>query len=291
MKRFTLPDFFHFFISKHLVLESRGESSFRQDFSKDRLKGNVDSNQSSSRGISSLILLFLLFLFSNFLFSQNPSTSLSQGQNGSLSGILDPMHWRNGNLNPQQSHYVEGHSIPYRVLMINMPVGQEVELILGYDVVNGGKYAIDFITDFQQLQSHNFYNHTSEEVVNPLDPAALTIPTSTLPITMPSYLLAANDVIPGVVNARNEFLSLQAADKTKMSIWGATFNGGHGVQYKYYQNNTEISSAQVLDLTNGETKARFSIKFTPTQPNVTLAWGGHIALRQDWGISPILSTG
>lgn len=275
MKTFTLLGFLGFLNAKKLVFIDNAESSFKLDFSKNSLKREGISTQSSGgRSIGSFILLFMLFLFSNFLSAQNPSTSLSQGQNGALGGILDPMHWRNGNLNPQQSHYIEGHSIPYRVLMINMPVGQEVELILGYDVVNGSKYAIDFITDFQQLQSHNFYNHTSEEFVNPLDPAAFSAPTSTLPITMPSYLLAANDGIQGVVNARNEFLTLQAADKTKMSIWGATFNGVYGVQYKYYQNNTEINSAQVLDLTNGETKARFSIKFTPTQPNVTLSWGG-----------------
>jgi hypothetical protein len=106
MKRFTLPDFFHFFLSKHLVLGSIGESSFKQDFSKDRLKENVDSNHSSSRGISSLILLFLLFLFSNFLFAQ---TIVIDGQTNEWSGNTNVIHFQDAFGNGQiDSQFTEG---------------------------------------------------------------------------------------------------------------------------------------------------------------------------------------
>lgn len=69
MKRFTVSEFFNSFLYRYLVLESNEETSFKQDFSKNRLEENVDSNPSSNRSIGSLILLFLLFLFSNFLFA------------------------------------------------------------------------------------------------------------------------------------------------------------------------------------------------------------------------------
>jgi len=202
-----------------------------------------------------LIFSFFLLLLSANTFAQNPGASLSQGENGPLSAPLDPMAWRNGNLNAQQSHYIEGHSIPYRLIMINMPVNQEVTLTLGYDIVNGGKYALDFITDYRQLQPHGFANHPNEEEVNPLLPSILIAPTSTMPVTMPSYLAPTNDGISGVANARNEFLALQGAGETILSIWGANFNQGYGVTYQYFQNSNVISAAEVLNLAGNDKKS------------------------------------
>jgi len=69
MKRFTLRGFLNLFSSQSLVFDSSGESSFKLDFSKESLKEKGYSSQ-SSRGISSLILLLILFLFSNFLSAQ-----------------------------------------------------------------------------------------------------------------------------------------------------------------------------------------------------------------------------
>lgn len=73
MKRFVSIGLLGFFNSKDLAFERSGESSFRLDFSKksieeldlnDKCSHNLDDN---SYGTSSLIILFLLFLFSNFL--------------------------------------------------------------------------------------------------------------------------------------------------------------------------------------------------------------------------------
>ncbi len=72
MKKFTLSGFADFFSFKDLSFETTGESSFKLDFSKENLKEKSYSNQSRSRGISSLIILFVLFLFSNFLTAQTP---------------------------------------------------------------------------------------------------------------------------------------------------------------------------------------------------------------------------
>ncbi len=70
MKRFTLLGFRNFFSSQSLAFDSSGESSFKLDFSKESLNEKRHSNRSSSGGISSLILLLILFLFSNFLSAQ-----------------------------------------------------------------------------------------------------------------------------------------------------------------------------------------------------------------------------
>ena len=67
MKKFMLLGFRDFFSSQSLVFDSSRESSFKFDFTKNGLKEKGVSNQSRGRGISSLILLLMLFLFSNFL--------------------------------------------------------------------------------------------------------------------------------------------------------------------------------------------------------------------------------
>lgn len=70
MKKFTLSGFADFFSFRDLFFEKTGESGFKLDFSKENLKVEGYSHQSRGKGISSLILLFVLFLFSNFLTAQ-----------------------------------------------------------------------------------------------------------------------------------------------------------------------------------------------------------------------------
>ena len=71
MKTFTLSDYLGFLGAKNLVFSDCVESSFKLDFSKNSLKEEGISTQSSSgRGIGGLILLFILFLCSNFLSAQ-----------------------------------------------------------------------------------------------------------------------------------------------------------------------------------------------------------------------------
>lgn len=62
-----LSSFADFFSFKDSSYETTGESSFKLDFSKENLKEKSYSHQSRGKGINSLILLFVLFLFSNFL--------------------------------------------------------------------------------------------------------------------------------------------------------------------------------------------------------------------------------
>ena len=69
MKRFTLLGFLNLFTPKDLLFESSGESSFKMNFSKDSLKEKVYSNHSRN-SITSLFMLLILFLFSNFLSAQ-----------------------------------------------------------------------------------------------------------------------------------------------------------------------------------------------------------------------------
>jgi hypothetical protein len=74
MKRFTLRGFRDFFSSQSLGFDSSRESGFKLDFSRKGLIERGFSNQSRSKGSSSLILLLTLFLFSNFLSAQQVIT-------------------------------------------------------------------------------------------------------------------------------------------------------------------------------------------------------------------------
>ena len=239
------------------------------------------------------VITFLLgLLVLGVTYAQKPSIKLDQAGNDSYASPDSPMDWQNGNLNPNQAHYIEGHSVPYRALMTNMPTdGTEVTLTLGYDLINNSLYALDFITNYDWLVPHDFENHTITESINPIAPTSYSPPEDELPINLPDYLEAMNDGYQGVINARNEFYSLEAQGKAKIAIWGADFNQGYGVTYTFNESNSPITAMQVLDLTRGETKVEFTVKFTPTESTVVMAWGGHIALRQDWGISPIRSAG
>ncbi|MBI1781775.1 MAG: hypothetical protein HYR66_10455, partial [Sphingobacteriales bacterium] len=201
------------------------------------------------------------------LFGQ-PAVNLDQAGNGKYDAVQNPMQWQNGNLNPNQAHYIEHHSIPYRLIMTDMPVGTEVTLTMNFDFVNSKKYAIDFLTGYQQLQPHNYINHSTEETVNPLAPAALSAPTSQLDIPAPSYLNAA---------ALNDFNTLADVDARKISIWGANFNTAASIVF--------TPDANILVLDNANKKVAWTVKFTPTSSTVTLAWGGHIASRDDWGFN------
>jgi hypothetical protein len=70
MKKFTLDRLFKFFSPKDLIFEYTGESVFKCDFSKNNLKKKNSNSLSEHRAFSSLILLLMLFLFSNFLSAQ-----------------------------------------------------------------------------------------------------------------------------------------------------------------------------------------------------------------------------
>ena len=74
----------------------------------------------------------------------NPAASLSQGTNGGIGqASISPIGWENGNQNGQKSHYNEGESIPYRLLLTNLTAGATYTVTLGYDITHSSKHAID----------------------------------------------------------------------------------------------------------------------------------------------------
>ena len=100
------------------------------------------------------------------------SADLWQARNGTPTSPKSPVQWAKGNAGPSNSHYVEGNSIPYRVVMSDLTNGPH-RLIIEWDTIHKGKHAIDYITHYDRLAPHSqFGAHVSTEVIDPLDDIA-----------------------------------------------------------------------------------------------------------------------
>src|ERR1043166_1061882 len=116
----------------------------------------------------------------------NSSANIDQARNGTASAPISPVHFQNGNAGAQNSHYLEGHSIPYRVRLDGLTPGTHT-VVIGWDIRQGGKNALDYITSPNRLEPHaQFLPPHPAEVVDPLEgltgsvagPAASALPAA-----------------------------------------------------------------------------------------------------------------
>ncbi len=192
------------------------------------------------------------------------SADLWQARNGTPTSPKSPVQWAKGNAGPSNSHYVEGNSIPYRVVMSDLTNGPH-RLIIEWDTIHKGKHAIDYITHYDRLAPHSqFGAHVSTEVIDPLDDiaGAFGLPGQ-FPIPSPA---TAGSSLPGQPAA--SFQTLPAAERL-MTIWNATISS---ITYVSEESLAKESAA-----------TRVAIEFVSTNKTVVIAWGGHIASSQDWG--------
>lgn len=189
--------------------------------------------------------------------SPPPSVDLDQCRNGSAASHQDCIdgNWGNGNAGSSNSHYVEGESIPYRIVMENLPTSGPITLVLGYDNNNSSKHAIDYLTQYDRTDVN----------VDPIhDIAAASGVPSTFAIPAPSSVGS-----PVTSQPTTSFNALPAGERV-MSIWNASISDIH------------YTSQGNLTATQSETT--ISITFTPNDPTVVMSWGGHIGSRLDWGV-------
>lgn len=184
-----------------------------------------------------------------------PSVNIDQCRNGPIDtpNICTGSAWVNGNLNGSQAHYVEGDSVPYRITMTDVPIGAH-SITIEYDSTESGKHAIDYPTT---------YNRT-EVAADPCTGVSGCNPASFTTWAIPSdpMVTAGPDGVPltgdDIVQVSGNF-----------TLWGGTITG---------------VSAYTLDgVYSGSSKTRITINFDAAQSTLVLAWGGHIARRQDWG--------
>ncbi|HET9527212.1 MAG TPA: hypothetical protein VFO99_13655 [Pyrinomonadaceae bacterium] len=197
------------------------------------------------------------------------SADLSQVRNGGVgcddtvpNSCEDPADWVNGNAGASNAHYQEGQSIPYRLVMKDLPLGNN-SVVIEWDVKHGGANAIDFITHYQRInesvQPCGPANHP-EDIVAGCNPASFT----TFDIPAPT---GVNSPIPGL--PENAFNALPVAQR-RMTMYNGTINS-----MVYTNPQGDLSLAQA--------STSITINFTAANSTVVMAWGGHIARAIDWG--------
>ena len=197
------------------------------------------------------------------------AANLDQCRNGASTSPAncvdtDPnVGWVNGNAGSTNSHYVEGHSIPYRATLTEIPTGSAVTLTLGYDIKHSGKHALDYLTHFDRLEPHAPFGHVAE-AIDPLSGVSGVSSTiSTFQIPVPS---SAGSPVAG--QPTNSFASLPVGERV-MTLYGGSIDG--------------ISYVTQGDLTAAQAETQIAVTFTADSPTAVFAWGGHIASSSDWG--------
>ncbi|MFM7328494.1 MAG: hypothetical protein ACKO3B_07155, partial [Bacteroidota bacterium] len=213
----------------------------------------------ASTALLPILAAALLFLASSISMAQN--VRLEQAKNGGVGlAPVSPVTWTTGNASEASSHYVEGQSIPYRMVLNNLTAGSHT-LVIGWDIRNNSKSAIDYITGFQRI----------EERVNPLSGLTGTFSAPQLvPIPAPARNTAAKGLYGTQQMPVYSFNRIPGADKN-LAIYNATISEA----LVYSEGDPSATTAET----------RLTIKFNVPSGGrtVVLSWGGHLASRLDWG--------
>lgn len=189
--------------------------------------------------------------------AKNPSATLNQCANGPVSGPEDctGANWQNGNLNANNSHYAEGQSAPYRVVMEDLPTTGTITLVIEYDIKHSDKHAIDYLTSFDR----------TETTTDPCSGVTGCSLSGTAPFPAPS---SSGSPVAGQPTA--SFNALPSAERN-LSLYNASIAG------------TGITYVSEGDLSDSTASTQVQIQFTASSSTVVLAWGGHIGAATDWG--------
>ena len=201
-------------------------------------------------------------------FLDNASATPSQCANGSLTDppratyCPDPpgsnpvvSDWVKGQLGSSKSHYFEGDSIPYRMVMAGLEANQSHTLAFSWDTTKNGKHAIDYLTTFNR----------SVPTANPCAGVANCPAPTSFPIPDdPEVVAAGVTPIPG----------------SQFKMYGGTITA-----VSAYTIDPAVDTTPPFDPHpyTGDSTTQITVTFTASTTTPVLAWGGHIATRQQWG--------
>jgi hypothetical protein len=188
----------------------------------------------------------------------NHTANLDQCRNGTFeapSPCTGP-GWVNGDLSGSQAHYVEGESVPYRLILQNLDPSLPHSVTIEYDTTESAKHALDYLTTFNRTE-------TDAEPCSGIagcDPAVF----DTIAIPLDQGVANGHDELPGTAD---DITPAPGA----FTLYGGTITG--------------VSAYTMTGNFAGSSQTRITINFTAAAANPVLAWGGHIATRQDWGVN------
>jgi hypothetical protein len=177
---------------------------------------------------------------------ENEAADIDQCANGPFSAPepCTGAAWVNGNVGQSKGHYYEGDSIPYRIKFSGLTIGSTNTVTIQWDTTKAGKHAIDYLTS---------YNRTESVGNDPCSGVAGCGAATTFPIPIdPNVTSAGVTQIGGQV----------------FTMFGGTI--------------TAVSTYTLTGTYAGDSSTSITITFTANTTNPVLAWGGHIADRNDW---------
>ncbi|MBA3631773.1 MAG: carboxypeptidase regulatory-like domain-containing protein [Acidobacteria bacterium] len=187
----------------------------------------------------------------------NPSADIDQCRNGAPGDPDLPCNnanYVNGNLNPQNSSYYEGSSVPYRIKFNNLVVGTTYTITIDYGTTKNGKHAIDYLTSYDRTETQAMGNNPCDGIAGCSLTTTATYQVDTFPIPLDPQVAARGVTqIPGV-------FTLFGGDITAVS--GYTIDGSYAAD-----SDTEIT-----------------ITFIAGTTNPVLAFGAHIARLIDYPV-------
>jgi hypothetical protein len=165
-----------------------------------------------------------------------------------------------GNVNESKSHYYEGQFVPIRFIATDLVVGQSYTVTLGYDYTKGGKYATDYLGDYDETES--VMNDPCVAVVG----CTLTGVT-TFPIPIDPEVTNGFDQMPG---GGDDIVQLPG----NFSCFGCTITSAGTPGSEYTRSGVQT----------GDSTKNFTLTFTADKTNIVIAYGSHISSRSDWGL-------
>lgn len=187
----------------------------------------------------------------------NPAYDLDQCANGAVGGNEEQCtgaQWVNGNLNHTKAHYNEGESVPYRARFSNLDTSTSHTVLLEWDTTDtaDGLHALDYLTSYDRTETDAL---ACSGVASCSESSFSTypIPADTAMQAQPDWTANGGVQVPGV-----------------FTLFGGTITGA--------------SAYTFTGSWAGHSATGIAVTFTTAVSDPVLAWGGHIATRQDWGM-------
>src|SRR5262249_5589280 len=151
------------------------------------------------------------------------------------------------------AHYLEGHFLPYRMVMTGLTAGTHT-LVIQWDTTKGGKHALDYL---------GTYNASVGLAANPCAGVTGCAAPSTMTIPKDPNITKFTQM-PGV-----------------MTAFGGTITG-----FSTYTLSGDYAG-------DSSTSIGINFTTTASQSTVVMAWGGHISNHLNWvpALSAITITG
>jgi hypothetical protein len=212
----------------------------------------------------SLLLLGLGLLLLGTDRAQNKRPVLEQVSNGPADAPLNPVRWVRGACIPNNSHYLEGHYIPYRAVIPGVPLTGRSSIDIVFTVLqNGGLVSSDFFTSYNAGIPHEQVFGHPAEFIDPVSGLGGPFPPKTnVPVPPPTNAFGYD-----FAGAFERFTALFG--QQLMSIWNGTI---HSIEFQGYTGQPQ-----------SRVTARYTVTFSADRLPVIIAWGGHIADPVDYG--------